>query len=163
MRFQTPMQNSAKSQLRIRLSQKRGDTAHAEPNHGENHHELMRDAIVADQRTAGRYALNARVNFSWTGRNRERREARGNTRDVSRKGAYVIAVECPPPGTAVALSILLPAIAGESRASRIDSDACVVRVESPRSTEFRGGFAVAIHRTDLRAACDLEPGGKKTE
>lgn len=163
MRFQTTMQNSAKPQLRIQASQKRDDSAHYVPNHGENHHELTRDAVIADRRAAGRYALNARVIFGWIDHDRARREARGNTRDVGRKGAYVLATEFPPPGTAVALSILLPAITSESGVLRIDSDACVVRVEPAQRAGSSGGFAVAIHRTSLHAACDLEPSGKKTE
>src|SRR5580698_1449146 len=63
-----------------------------------------------DARKTLRYCVRARAIFHWTVGNGLSREGEGFTRDVSPRGAYVFAAECPPLGTQLEMMINLPNI-----------------------------------------------------
>lgn len=100
-------------------------------------------------RAAVRYKLHAEVVFHWLDTNGETRESRGRTRDVSPKGAFVFASECPPKGTPVEMDIDLPALSGEPRTLRIRADGCVLRVEPTSALVQSSGFAAVCERVML--------------
>jgi hypothetical protein len=115
----------------------------------------QRDYLAAgearDSRTTVRYSLQARVIFSWKDRHGFRQDASGRTRDISQKGAYVVAPECPVAGATVALKIFLPALAGETRTMQLETEGRVMRVEPAADSESEVGFAVSNARINLRA------------
>ena len=69
---------------------------------------------VKDSRKAVRYTLEARVLFTWTDRAGVPREGRGDTRNISPKGAYIATGNCPPRGALISLVIYLPMLEGEA-------------------------------------------------
>ncbi|HUC42328.1 MAG TPA: PilZ domain-containing protein [Candidatus Micrarchaeaceae archaeon] len=97
-----------------------------------------------ESRRAHRFILEAQVNCAWMDTAGHSKDCEGTTRDVSQRGAYVLAQDCPPRGAKVRLVITLPAIAGESRPLRIESESTVLRIEKVRRGLF--GFAVSNHR-----------------
>jgi len=100
-------------------------------------------------RAAVRYKLHAGVVFHWLDTGGLSRESRGFTRDVSPKGAFVFASDCPPRGTLVEMIIDLPALTGEPRTLCIKADGCILRVDSAGVTGRSSGFAVACQRVTL--------------
>ena len=104
-----------------------------------------------DLRAAFRYALRARVLFTWYDQNGQRREGQGLTRDLGHKGTYVVAREGPPEGSAVELKIFLPLKADHTRALQIEAESYVVRVEVALGQTDSAGFAVAHNRLNLFA------------
>jgi len=115
--------------------------------------EALENAAKVNLRVAVRYALHARVVFQWSAEDGAHRVGRGRTRDISQKGAYIVAPESPPSGTRVAMSIYLPALGGEARVLRVDAEGRVTRVEPHQETEsgITSGFAVANHEVTLSA------------
>lgn len=132
-----------------------------------------------DLRTALRYPLQTDVAFHWVGADGISRDGRGQTRDVSQKGAYVesspvqMAVvpggqtaqpsgppdmfqntpaTSPPHGATVKLSISLPAAVNNAKSVRMEVQGHVVRVEKGRDPRgsLRFGFAVS---NDLVSLC----------
>ncbi len=104
-------------------------------------------------RVSVRYALQARVVFQWNAHDGAEKVGRGQTRDISQKGAYIETEDSPPTGTRVAMSIFLPALGGEARGLRVDAEGRVVRVEPRQETEsgVASGFAVANYEVTLSA------------
>ncbi len=102
-----------------------------------------------ERRLSLRYALHARAVFAWDDESGQHRESRGHTRDVGRKGAFIVASQCPPSGSLLSLSIFLPITSGETSAKRIEAQACVVRVEHACEADMGPGFAVIHQRVDL--------------
>ena len=49
-------------------------------------------------------------------------QGRGETRDISPKGAYVLTSRCPPRGAIVAVIIYLPMLEGEDRILSIEAE-----------------------------------------
>src|SRR5271155_2396083 len=91
-------------------------SAHLEPENV-----LSAGCNSKDFRTTFRYSLQAPVTFSWEDRHGARQDASGRTLNISQKGAYVIAPECPAAGVHVSLTIFLPALAGETRTLHLET------------------------------------------
>jgi hypothetical protein len=108
-----------------------------------------------DSRASVRYSLDAEVTFHWRGPGGLQRQAFGYTRDISHKGEYVVARECPCQGTRVSVYIHLPQLVGEKRVLRIEAEGHVLRVEASGDRENEFGFAVSNDRVNLRAAAEL--------
>jgi hypothetical protein len=104
-----------------------------------------------DLRAAVRYALEARVVFSWTDERGVSQKGIGWTRDISPKGVYVVATGCPPRSAAVALSVQLPASEQQSRTMSLETQGRVLRVDYRR--EGGGsGFSVQHERVSMCAS-----------
>lgn len=98
-------------------------------------------------RIAVRYSLSARAIFTWRDSFGNLQESRGVTRNISPKGAYILAPKCPASGSPLSISIFLPPLGGETRTLCMESEGRVVRVEAVG--EGSVGFAVSSHRVNL--------------
>lgn len=105
-----------------------------------------------DARATVRYSLDAHVDFSWKDRGGAARREFGSTRDISHRGAFILAPVCPSAGASVLLKIRLPTLLGETRRLRMDTEGRVLRVEPAGNGQGGAGFAVASDRTALRAS-----------
>ncbi len=103
-----------------------------------------------DLRRATRYLLDAAVLFSWGDERNVLHEGEGRTRDISERGVFVLARQCPPEGSTVLMNILLPAFPGARRILKIRAIAKVVRAESRELSEACDGFAVLNKRVVLQ-------------
>jgi hypothetical protein len=101
-------------------------------------------------RSTFRYALRAKVVFTWLDGLGHPHYGRGCTCDISPRGIYVIASGGPPTGTSVDISIYLPALLDESRLIRMEAEGLVVRVE-PGEAESSMGFSIQSQRMALCA------------
>ena len=98
-----------------------------------------------DARKAVRYALEIDVLCTWSEKGATR-EVRARTRDLSRKGAFVVGDVRPPVGMPLTIHFSMPALGAESKPVKMQSESRVARVE-PRRGTHGGGFAVAHTRT----------------
>src|SRR2546422_10296768 len=80
------------------------------------------------------------------GRTRGHYCGEGHTINISVRGAFVLAVACPPVGADVDLIILLPARSEMPWTFRIRAKARVLRVEQADPSEERKRFAVSFRR-----------------
>ena len=71
----------------------------------------------------------------WDPINGGERQGKGNTRDISVSGAYILSDCRPPLGSAVQMAVTLPALSGSKRAAQLFIDAETMRVDA-------SGFAV---------------------
>jgi hypothetical protein len=101
-------------------------------------------AIPHNVRATVRYALHTEVEFSWTGNDGASKDGRGETRDVSQKGAYVVASSYPPKGAAVRIVISLPPALGTGKPLRMEAEARVVRVDPAGGPRDSGGCGFAV-------------------
>ncbi|MGH9773814.1 MAG: PilZ domain-containing protein [Candidatus Acidiferrales bacterium] len=94
-----------------------------------------------ERREHRRFPLEVPMNFIWKNGQHISHFGKGLTRDVSTKGLFICAGECPPEGSLVrfvaSLRLREPSVL-EFRAT-----ARVVRVESASGGHAREGFAVA--------------------
>jgi hypothetical protein len=106
---------------------------------------------AANVRATLRYALQTEVEFRWTGADGGAKDGRGQTRDISQKGAYVEASSFPPNGAIVKLSISLPPALESGKVVRMEARGRVVRVETERRSHGAsgGGFAVVNEQVNL--------------
>ncbi|MBZ5502332.1 MAG: hypothetical protein LAN59_08825 [Acidobacteriia bacterium] len=104
-----------------------------------------------DLRAAVRYALEARVVFSWTDEQGVAQKGLGWTRDISPKGVYVVAIGCPPRSATVSLSVQLPVTDPQSRAMSLETRGRVLRVDIRREGGW-SGFSVEHERVSLCAS-----------
>jgi hypothetical protein len=104
---------------------------------------------VKDVRKAVRYSLEARVLFTWTDRAGVSRQGRGDTRNISPKGAYIVTPSCPPRGVLISLTIYLPMLEGETRIMSMETEGRVLRVEPPSISGDAGGFSMQHNRVAL--------------
>lgn len=102
-----------------------------------------------------RYPLRARAQFVWVGRDGQRHEARGYSRDVSEDGAYILTKTCPPVGATVHLAINFPYVPDPARSRRLEVNGRVMRVDLLLANKSRWGFAIASSPSDDRQ--DREP------
>lgn len=96
---------------------------------------------IRDPRRAVRYTLETQVVFSWSDIGGFPRESRGRTRDISPKGAYIIAACCPPLGALLVMSFYLPTLAGEPKGVQVQAQSRVLRIDSG-SAGRSAGFSV---------------------
>lgn len=93
-----------------------------------------------EQRTVIRYALQFPVTYSWVERGLTR-EAKGRTRDVSVRGAYVVSKDCPPYGASLRITVSFLRTGGKQSPQLMNAEGSVQRVErAPDAEEM--GFAV---------------------
>ena len=107
------------------------------------------DSGEEDSRKTLRYEVRARVSFHWADREGVSRASEGFTRDVSPKGAYVFASDCPPQGTPVEMTIDLPGVGKGSNNLHIRADCCVLRVDKAGAVHATIGFSVQNSRVTL--------------
>jgi len=103
----------------------------------------------SDARHAVRYTLEIEVLFTWTECGVERK-SRGRTRDMSPKGAFVIAPVCPPHGSTLTMSFFMPTMQSESQPAQVQAESRVLRVDRS-DTGKPAGFSVTHVRTMLCA------------
>jgi hypothetical protein len=107
------------------------------------------DAGVEDARKTLRYEVRAHAVFRWVDRQGVSQECEGFTRDVSPKGAYIFASECPPRGTPMEMTIALPSAGKGTGNLHIRADCCVLRTEKVRAAQGTVGFSVQNSRVTL--------------
>ena len=99
-----------------------------------------------------RYQLGVPVMFFWKDARDTQHEGVGLTRDVSVRGAYIIATSPPPLKSTIKLKAFLPQGSQAVPPLRIQGRGQVVRREAARGGKPRAGFAVAGARFVLRRA-----------
>ena len=95
-----------------------------------------------ERRECTRYRLGCQVRFSWKNEEQERFHGRGITRDISARGAFILAAACPPAAATVHLKILIAPDPPDAPTARLRGDAQVLRVEQDSGGQGQGGFAV---------------------
>lgn len=93
-------------------------------------------------RTAIRFPLKASVDFWWKDELGNAKQGEGLSRDISERGAFVFAADCPPAGSPVRLRLSLEGLPGGTRDMRMEIDGQVLRVEDPGGQSANRGFAV---------------------
>jgi hypothetical protein len=97
-----------------------------------------------------RHRLEVPVRCSWTDRWGARHRAEGKTRDISPGGVFLFARSCPPAGTPVGLSIILPPLSENIPSWKMQTRGRVVRVEPTGSRGSLSGFAAISDKLSLR-------------
>jgi hypothetical protein len=69
--------------------------------------------------------------------------AKGRSRDISERGAFVFASNCPPLGVKIGLRISLPEYPGIAQGLRVDIEGRVLRVDRAGGEPEACGFAVS--------------------
>jgi PilZ domain len=105
-----------------------------------------------------RYPLRAPVTFRWIGRDGATHEGKGNSRDISEGGAYIVTRSSPPLGAGVLLEIRFPYLPELDQFHRIEMDGQVVRVDLLLDNRAGWGFAISSRRTVLQEVEDEETG-----
>ncbi len=105
---------------------------------------------MRDPRQAVRYTLETQVVFEWSDNRGLLRQSRGRTRDISPKGAYIIAACSPPLGITLAMSFYLPTLMGEPRPVQVQAQCRVMRIDRSGAGQC-AGFSVENIRTTLCA------------
>ena len=105
----------------------------------------MTAQLAKGPRASMRFPLEAPVAFWWMDENGNRQAGEGSSRDISERGAFVLAVACPPVGSNVELRIPLE---GLPDTTEIDLAGCVVRVEQVNDGKGSNGFAVSRYFGD---------------
>ena len=102
---------------------------------------------MLERRAGRRFNLEAPVKFTWRLPGSGVASEGGRTRDISIRGIFVFAGACPPEGSALRMTVLLPATLSDS-SLEMRVDATVVRVEGS-GTEDCPGFAAITNRCSL--------------
>lgn len=102
---------------------------------------------MIERRAGRRFNLEAPVQFTWRVPGSSIASEGGRTRDISMRGIFVSAGACPPEGSALRMTVLLPASADDPTLE-MHVDATVVRVEVS-GTGDRPGFAAITNRCSL--------------
>jgi hypothetical protein len=105
-----------------------------------------------------RYPLRAPVTFIWMGRDGVQYEGKGNSRDISECGIYIVTKNSPSMGALVMLAIRFPYLPELDRFHRIEMNGRVVRVDLLLDSRAGWGFAVSSERTVLQEVEDEENG-----
>lgn len=111
------------------------------------HQRADSSALPIEHRTAIRYAVSLNVAFRWTDPHGLPRQAEGRTRNVSPKGTYVLAADCPPRHAKVQIEFELSPEARGPQALRLEGQGSVLRVEPANGRAEHSGFAVQLRRT----------------
>ncbi len=107
-----------------------------------------------------RYPLRAPVTFHWIGRDGIAHEGKGNSRDISEGGAYIVTRSSPPMGAGVMLEIRFPYLPELDRFHRIEMEGRVVRVDLLLDNRAGWGFAISAQRTVLQEVEDEGSGSR---
>jgi hypothetical protein len=103
-----------------------------------------------------RYPLRAPVTFHWIGRDGVAHEGKGNSRDISEGGAYIVTRNSPPMNAGVMLEIRFPYLPELDRFHRIEMEGRVVRVDLLLDNRAGWGFAISAQTTVLQ---EVQNGG----
>jgi hypothetical protein len=103
--------------------------------------------LLIERRNAIRYVVGLKVAFRWTDPQGLPRQAEGRTRDVSPKGTYIWAADCPPRDAKVQTEFELSPEARGPQALRLEGQGSVVRAEPVNNRSEGRGFAVQLRRT----------------
>lgn len=95
-----------------------------------------------ERRGCTRYQLACQVRFSWANEQQKRFHGRGITRDISARGAFILAASCPPASVTVHVKILISPDPPDAPIARLKGDAQVLRVEDAHAGQGPSGFAV---------------------
>lgn len=115
---------------------------------------------LRESRKTIRFPLEAWVAFSWKDDNGMEQRAKGRSRDISERGVFVLANDCPPVGVKIALRILLPEAPSIAQGLRLRVEGRVLRVDEFTKELEACGFAVLSDETMLGESGDnqeLEP------
>jgi hypothetical protein len=115
---------------------------------------------LRESRKAIRFPLEALVAFSWKDNTGMEQRARGRSRDISERGVFVLANNCPPVGVKIGLRIELPGHPKIAPGLRVHVEGHVLRVEELTEEPETCGFAVLGSETILAESGDhqeLEP------
>jgi hypothetical protein len=104
-----------------------------------------------------RYPLRAPVTFHWVGRDGMAHEGKGNSRDISESGAYIVTKNSPPMSADIMLEIRFPYLPELDRFHRIEMDGRVVRVDLLLDNRSGWGFAISAQRTVLQEVDESGP------
>jgi hypothetical protein len=113
-------------------------------------------------RKAIRFPLEALTVFWWLDSGVVKR-SEGRTRDISEKGAFVLASTCPPQGIQIGFKFFLPALSGFERRTRVEADGHVLRVERAQGHEECEGFAILIEHMQMRLNNDIFERGESVD
>jgi hypothetical protein len=91
-----------------------------------------------------RFPLSSETVFWWWDRDGNYMEAKGISRDVGLRGAFVLAQACPPVGVTVGLAVSLPTYSDLGGVLRLAGR--VIRVNRDAADESTTGFAVSGSR-----------------
>ena len=94
-------------------------------------------------RKSTRYRLSSPAHYGWESSDAYSQTSQGKTRDISARGAFIVADECPPVGARIELKILLPKLEGSGVGMRLHGKGHVLRVEQG-STIGTNGFAAFV-------------------
>ena len=108
-------------------------------------------------RKAIRFPLEALTVFWWLDSGVVKR-SEGRTRDISEKGAFVLASTCPPQGIQIGFKVFLPELSGVECRTRVEADGHVLRVERAQGHEECEGFAILMKRILMRGNDIFERG-----
>lgn len=100
----------------------------------------------ADARRTLRYEIFAQANYKWLNKIGTFKESRGVTRDMSTRGAFIIASECPPIATNIELTINVSDPGRDCYAFCLHANGVVQRVETAGGMNRPSGFSVQIQR-----------------
>ena len=100
-------------------------------------------------RKAIRFPLEALTVFWWLDSGVVKR-SEGRTRDISEKGAFVLASTCPPQGIQIGFKVFLPEVSGFECRTRVEADGHVLRVERAQGHEECEGFAILMKHLLIR-------------
>jgi len=111
--------------------------------------------VSTDRREERRFNLNAPVHFTWRLAGSSGSASQdGTTRDISLRGVFVLAGSCPPVGSVIRMSVVLPVDTADSNLE-MRASATVVRVEATGSREFALGFAAVTRKYSLVSRNEL--------
>lgn len=106
-----------------------------------------------------RFPLDARTVFWWVDSGVTKR-SEGRTRDISEKGAFVLASICPPQGIQIGFNVFLPPLSGFEERTRVEANGHVLRVEQVQEHEECEGFAILIEHILLLVNNDVSGRGE---
>jgi hypothetical protein len=117
---------------------------------GEKASSNSESEVTSQVRRQIRYPLRAPVTFIWMGDDGVKYEGKGNSRDISEGGVYIVTRSSPPTGALVMLAIRFPYLPELDRFHRIEMNGSVVRVDLLLDNRAGWGFAVSSERTVLQ-------------
>lgn len=116
--------------------------------HGAQHsaRETNLNARNAETRRTIRYEIAAKTNFWWTDQHGAARQSEGITRDLSTRGAFVVAAVCPSAGSHIEVRINISNSAANRSGADLHAKGIVLRVERAMGDRRENGFSVQIQR-----------------
>lgn len=128
-------------------------------NEPQIHSTLIEDGSTrvrtAEGRLHIRYPLRTPVTFKWTDVHGAQREAKGNSRDISEGGSFVVSRACPQVGAGIILTFRLSFSPNPGRPRLIEMTGRVARIELLLDNKGNWGFAVTSTQVILLENSEL--------